>query len=85
MSERTPPHTGAEARAFNAGVVHVLDYARRIADRIEGRSVRPLADGFATEALRALADEAPNLMMPIPDVIKSRHPTEELSGDKNPA
>ena len=58
--------TRAEVIAFNAGVRITLDHARRIAQVIEARGRRPLAEGFAVEALRALADEGVALLLAVP-------------------
>jgi hypothetical protein len=58
--------TRAEVVAFNAGVRTALDHARRIAQAIEAKTRRPLAEGFAIEALQAFADEGRALLLPVP-------------------
>ena len=57
--------TRAETIAFNAGVQTALDHARRTAQAIATRTRRPLAEGFAVEALTAFADEGVALLLPL--------------------
>ena len=58
--------TAAEVRAFNAGVRAALAMAKHIADAIAARSLRPLHDGFAVEALDAFAEAGAALLLPEP-------------------
>lgn len=74
------PMSRAEIAAFNAGVTTALDHARRIARAIEARTLRPLAEGFAVEALAAFAEEGRALLLPVPDDPDPSAPAASLSG-----
>ena len=56
--------TAAEVRAYNRGVADVLAIARRSADVLASSTKRPLAEGFAIEALRELAEAGAALLLP---------------------
>ena len=58
--------TVAEVRAYNRGVADVLAIARRSADVLASSTTRPLAEGFAIEALRELAEAGAALLLPGP-------------------
>lgn len=66
--------TAAETVAYNQGVRAVLALASQSAQTLAARTTRPLHEGFAIEALQALAEAGAALLMPIPPDQPSKEP-----------
>lgn len=68
--------TPAEVRAYNAGVLAVLDLARATSAAMAPVAVHCITRlGFAMEALDALAEEGEALLLPLPSPTNPRGAT----------
>lgn len=66
--------TAAETVAYNQGVRAVLALASQSAQTLATRTTRPLHEGFAVEALQALAEAGTALLLRVPLDQSSKEP-----------